>query len=762
VAEVKVTVTAADRTGTALSSIRKRTKGAAQSFRSLGSSITGARSATLDFLKALVGFAALQKATELVRGLADSFVTVNSQAEDLTTILDKLIGEAGAGAAKFRELADTAIDMGANVGSLVSAFVKMRTQGIKPTNDQMRTLIDTVAAMGGSEEVLEGVSTALGQIQAKGKVSSEELLQLAERGLPVYEILREELNLTAEQVSNIGNMSVSTSKTIDAIFKGLEKRFAGTAESMKGNFSGIVKEIKSLWEEFLRVVGESGAFDAVKNVLSDIRDSMRQAFKTGDAKEWARDISLAVKVASEAVGELVAFTGQLIREFARAASKAGVFNDIREWLSEISAEFKAGVADEWVASIVSAIKRVSVALRVLAPFAVKVLEGFAEIAKIAGMADEAIVKVAGALGKASVRLEAFVNKIDFFEGLQKISDGFEAIAGAAGRVSVPLENFIRKFKPIEKLESVIVSVVNAIRSLAGAFGAASVPIEEFGRKAIDWLVGPRGVQGALQNTASDAQNVKASIDDIPDVSKKTVVVEYKTKASPEMPFSQGIDEIKRKMDSLPTETKHVVNLSFSPTGAAIRSEIDSLSTSIIDMLDKIDTGISNLAESGRKSIRNFAAKARTDFNLVARQAETSLQFGFRAGLKLVEQQLKSIGARRTPTPLEVLMQRLQPGGGARFHSGGVIDSAPRMHSGGINQSERLIVAQTGEGVISRRGMSALNRINSGNVGGATVNIGDVVINGDMGGDPDAMARKIQERIARDIRFNRSPITGALA
>jgi hypothetical protein len=46
-----------------------------------------------------------------------------------------------------------------------------------------------------------------------------------------------------------------------------------------------------------------------------------------------------------------------------------------------------------------------------------------------------------------------------------------------------------------------------------------------------------------------------------------------------------------------------------------------------------------------------------------------------------------------------------------FHSGGYI---PRFHLGGVNSDERIGILQTGEGILSRRGVAALGSLNSGN------------------------------------------------
>ncbi len=56
------------------------------------------------------------------------------------------------------------------------------------------------------------------------------------------------------------------------------------------------------------------------------------------------------------------------------------------------------------------------------------------------------------------------------------------------------------------------------------------------------------VSGALEA----ARAVGQAIDAIPDTSVKTVILRYQTQASPIRPFGEGIEQIKKKMESLPT------------------------------------------------------------------------------------------------------------------------------------------------------------------------------------------------------------------
>ena len=72
----------------------------------------------------------------------------------------------------------------------------MATQQIRRMN---QTMSDTTAATGATEESMERMDTAIGQVQAKGRITGREIRQLAHAGIPIYAILTEQLGLTQEQ-----------------------------------------------------------------------------------------------------------------------------------------------------------------------------------------------------------------------------------------------------------------------------------------------------------------------------------------------------------------------------------------------------------------------------------------------------------------------------------------------------------------------------------------------------------------------------------
>ena len=125
------------------------------------------------------------------------------------------------------------------------AAKKLLAYGIQYKN-VMYMMQGTLAAssMTADAQTIDSVSTALGQIYTKGRLMNEEMRQLAEAGIPAYEILQEKLGLTQEQLQNLGDQSISSSVAINALIDGMTERFGGVIASSSSTITGMLSNIK--------------------------------------------------------------------------------------------------------------------------------------------------------------------------------------------------------------------------------------------------------------------------------------------------------------------------------------------------------------------------------------------------------------------------------------------------------------------------------------------------------------------------------------
>lgn len=114
----------------------------------------------------------------------------------------------------------------------------------------MNVLGDSVAALGKGEESLKSVIAQLGQMRTKNVVLGQDMRILAENGLPVYDILKEKLKLTEDQLRRVGDAGIAASIGIPALLSGLNERFGGAMQkqnqTLLGQWSNLMDNLKAM------------------------------------------------------------------------------------------------------------------------------------------------------------------------------------------------------------------------------------------------------------------------------------------------------------------------------------------------------------------------------------------------------------------------------------------------------------------------------------------------------------------------------------
>lgn len=94
------------------------------------------------------------------------------------------------------------------------------------------------------------VQIIFGQISAKHKLSAQDIRQLAEVGIPAFDILQRKLGLTADQVFNIGRANISSIAGIKALREGMRELY-GTEQSIPrggSNMRALLSAVREWWD----------------------------------------------------------------------------------------------------------------------------------------------------------------------------------------------------------------------------------------------------------------------------------------------------------------------------------------------------------------------------------------------------------------------------------------------------------------------------------------------------------------------------------
>lgn len=227
--------------------------------------------------------AAIYAVTDAITGASSAILTFRNNLE-ASKISMEYFAEASNQAKEYiRELEDFAAYTPFSTESAISMaqYLQAMSVPINSSKAVLKVISDTAAATGATEENMQRIVTALGQILTKGKLAAEEVRQLANANIPIYNILKEQLKLTGQEIKNLGNLNIDASKAVVAILDGLNERYKGASEKIANTLGGMTETIK---DDSL-IIGEAlfhGTLDRLEERVTKIRDRL---------DEW-RDIAL--------------------------------------------------------------------------------------------------------------------------------------------------------------------------------------------------------------------------------------------------------------------------------------------------------------------------------------------------------------------------------------------------------------------------------------------------------------------------------------
>lgn len=141
---------------------------------------------------------------------------------------------------------------------LVPQAQRMLAMGISARKiiPDLRAVGDAEALLGGGKEGIDRVVTALGQMQAKSKVSAEEMRQLAEAGIPAWKFLADAVHMSvADTMKAVQDGKIAGATGVDAIVAGMQRKFGGgmakISKTLEGQWSNLMDNLQRLAGELV-------------------------------------------------------------------------------------------------------------------------------------------------------------------------------------------------------------------------------------------------------------------------------------------------------------------------------------------------------------------------------------------------------------------------------------------------------------------------------------------------------------------------------
>ncbi|MEL1219097.1 tape measure protein [Aeromonas hydrophila] len=275
--ELAQTVAQTERLGRELSLGSQRTNG----FQGAIGSLTGR-------LVALAGtwFGIQTLTTQLM-----AMFQTGDQAERLDVQLKAVMGSIAGGKEASAWIQDFAKNTPLQLSEVTQVFVRLKAFGIDPMNGAMQGIVDQAYKLGGGFEEVQGISLALGQAWAKQKLQGEEILQLIERGVPVWQLLEQVTGKNTAELQKLSEAGKLGRDTISALMNEIAAQSSGAAANNMSLLSGLISNAQDNLAKFYRMVAENGALTWLKNQLASLNREFDQMARDGRLQAWALRLS---------------------------------------------------------------------------------------------------------------------------------------------------------------------------------------------------------------------------------------------------------------------------------------------------------------------------------------------------------------------------------------------------------------------------------------------------------------------------------------
>lgn len=212
-------------------------------------------------------------ATAAIGGFA---LKTASAAETTEISFTTMLGSSEAALDMMDQLADFAAHTPFELSGLQTATRQLLAYGFTAEDviPMLTAVGDATAALGTGQAGIESVTRALGQMQAKQKVSAEEMLQLTEQGIPAWEYLAEAIGTdTAGAMEQVSDGAVTASEGISALIDGMNRDFGGMMDAQSKTVAGLMSNLSDAIEQPLMKLRETDAYERFADALSNVVDS---------------------------------------------------------------------------------------------------------------------------------------------------------------------------------------------------------------------------------------------------------------------------------------------------------------------------------------------------------------------------------------------------------------------------------------------------------------------------------------------------------
>ena len=244
-------------------------------------------------LAAAAGVGAIVTAVKSLVGFGSQIINVASQFEQVETSLKTVLGDADRATMMFEDLRKFSFKTTFGVDELAGASSQLLNVGVSTSALQKNLKMLGDLAQGDKTKFQE-LTSIFAKVQSLGKATSEQLQQIALRGIPITQTLKD-----------MGVTGTASAEQLSAAFEKLTGeggKFQNAMQNINETIEGKKGFISDTWKEILVNIGEitgltkawKGVLDTVADKLNDINNFLirQKKLNNGEDLSWNEEIDI--------------------------------------------------------------------------------------------------------------------------------------------------------------------------------------------------------------------------------------------------------------------------------------------------------------------------------------------------------------------------------------------------------------------------------------------------------------------------------------
>ena len=338
-----------------------------------------------------------------------------------------------------------------NFKDLLGTTGQMMAMGVAADEliPRLTAIGDAAAAMGGSAYTLQRVQRALGQIQMKGRAQAEELLQLAEAGIPAYKYMAEIAGGSMEEVLRMMKKGqVTAEQAIGAIVEGMSRDFGGMMEEQSKMMHGAVSNVQDFMEITVATMGR-GLYEEVRDIAVGMADILGSTEVQAWGTQFAENVAKSIRQVKGLVETVVDQVGPAFAESFKLAYEV--------------VESLAGSLDAAIPVVIAFAAPLKVIAEVVETFAKIAQPIVALVGSIDMLSDVIVQGLAAAIGFMILKKKLWIKTMYEVDG--ELVKGNRAIRRAAADIRETGVQARQVNRPLKNMASSMIVSNHAIRSI---------------------------------------------------------------------------------------------------------------------------------------------------------------------------------------------------------------------------------------------------------------------------------------------------------